>query len=474
MKDLSISGKFLPVLFCFVLTVLYFSASSVSAQDGSVPKWLFQSPTLQGAVRKTAGKGNSREAAVNDAAVKIMQSYQLIPEEESLIHTLVKYGHRVDPGEMLAPVAVRSSGFRVVDTYEMAGGETYVWCEYKKKDAQHMLDSLFQVACDSSILYLTQARVANRNGDFFQAVRNYTDGLKLVIPVGYRKITIPALMEEISLLLCTEYIALYDSLTLETLTDKFPMEQGRAIPYDFRFKVTKGGRKCQGVPLKIMITTTGQITQDNATDKDGILKCHVQKAPDTDNARINAILSFDSFLAMTPEQIHPLLENKFKMLSQQRVYLDLYPFDKTPVFLLDMNPGDSAVVAEMLTDVITESNYKITTDTLSSDLVLSLDLEDSVSDPIPHKGEDFQLVNYLVNISYAVYDRRTGNLISEMRRNDNKFLLKSKDKEKLRCRAVELLTRKYSSDIKTMLQLLKFDKAKYVYEEATRYYEGEE
>ena len=451
-----------------LLTML--AVTAVQAQTTTVPDWLYKTPQLQGSVRKSAGKGDTPEAAVNDAAVKIMQSYQLIPEEGSLIAMLTQHGHRADLSELLAPYALKSRGFHVVDTCIMAGGETFVWCEYKQKDAQALLETLFQAARDSAIIYLMQGRAAEQSGDFKEAVRNYTAGLNLVIPVSYRKIVAPAMVEEISLSLCTEYAALYDSIQLESFVDKFPMEQGQPIPYDFRLSVKKGQRPLKGVPLKIHITQTGQITQEDETDVNGILKYNVQRAPLNDNARILAMIDFDGFLAKTPKIIRPLVENKFKMLSQQRTQVNLLPFDKTPVFLLDMNSGDSAVVAEMLTDCVTECNYKLTTDTLSADLILSLDLEDSVSDPVQTKEEEHSFVVYQVNMSYAVYDRRSLGLVSELQRQEKLLQPASKGKEKMRARAVEIMTRNSSVEIKKTLQAIKFDKAKYVYEEMARYY----
>lgn len=451
-----------------LLTML--AVTAVQAQTATVPDWLYKTPQLQGAVRKSAGKGDTPEAAANDAAVKIMQSYQLMPEEGSLIALLTQHGHRADLSELLAPYAVRSRGFHVVDTCVMAGGDTFVWCEYKQKDAQTLLDSLFQAARDSAIIYLMQGRAADQNGDLKEAVRNYTAGLNLVIPVSYRKIVAPAMVEEISLALCTEYAALYDSIQLETMVDNFPMEQGQPIPYDFKLRVKKGQQPLKGVPLKIRITQTGQVTQEDETDAEGILKYNVQRAPQNDNSRILAMIDFDGFLAVTHRIIRPLVENKFKMLSQQRAQVNLYPFDKTPMFLLDMNPSDSAVVAEMLSDYVTECNYNLTTDTVSADLILSLDLEDSVSDPVQTKEEENSFVVYQVKMSYAVYDRRSLGLISELPRQEKLLQPAGKGKEKMRARAVEIVTRNAGADIKKTLQNIKFDKAKYVYEEAARYY----
>ena len=165
-----------------------------------------------------------------------------------------------------------------------------------------------------------------------------------------------------------------------------------------------------------------------------------------------------------------MVENKFKMLSQQKAQVNLYTFDKTPVFLLDMNPGDSAVVAEMLTDCVAECNYKLTTDTLSADLILSLDLEDSISDPVQSKEEEHSFVVYQVNTSYAIYDRRTFGLVSELQRKEKLLQPANKGKERMRARAVEIVTRKSSAEIKKTLQNIKFDKAKYVYEETARNY----
>jgi hypothetical protein len=451
-----------------LLTML--AATAVQAQTATVPDWLYKTPQLQGAVRKSAGKGDTPEAAINDAAVKIMQSFQLIPEEGSLIAMMTQHGHRAELSELLAPYAVKSHGFRVVDTCMMAEGETFVWCEYKQKDAQTLLESLFQAARDSAIIYLMQGRAAELNGDFKEAVSNYTAGLNLVIPVSYRKIVAPAMVEEISLSLCTEYAALYDSIQLESFVDKFPMEQGQPIPYDFKLRVKKGQRPLKGIPIRIRITQTGQVTQEDETDANGILKYCVQRAPQNDNSRILAMIDFDGFLQMTHKIIRPMVENKFKMLSQQKAQVNLYTFDKTPVFLLDMNPSDSAVVAEMLTDCVAECNYKLTTDTLSADLILSLDLEDSISDPIQAKEEEHSFVVYQVNTSYAIYDRRTFGLVSELQRKEKLLQPANKGKERMRARAVEIVTRKSSAEIKKTLQNIKFDKAKYVYEETARNY----
>ena len=431
------------------------------AQKNSSPKWL-KAQLKPGEVISSA---TSIEGAKRNCIEALITQFTEADNEDPGLYSKMSSGYNLElnPIRSLVDIAMNSSFFKIANKY-MPAGQDSVWVMVKvlPKDFQVFNDSLYQASVEVAVDHLVRARELRDAGDIFNASFEYCKAIDAVTPITYFNIDTDE--GDLAEVLLKEYPTLYDGISFKFDRNECPMFQGEDIPINIFLNAYKGNLPLVKIPVKIWMRQNDAIIEaDNTTDKNGSAKIHVKKAPKAAKANLLAAVDMDKILELPENYATPLLKKHLND-SLKQFSIPLVAVDPTPFYYFEIDTIDSLQVCPLLRPMFNEKglNYKEVNQKENADVLVKLSYEYTEGEVV--KAGNFKIREDKCGVKLSIIDAGTNEILFSHSLND--FAIKSPETrtaEKVRIRAMREMARPLVLECIPLINDVKFDKRKKVY-----------